>query len=104
MRDAEEDAAEGVRTTGVALGKERTLTLARIIMAGVSLYAALVMHPVAALVSAGAFLVPFVPDRVEQYWTRVKLVYGITWLFICALVFFTGQSSGLLWSIDAAGG
>jgi 4-hydroxybenzoate polyprenyltransferase len=104
MRDAEEDAAEGVRTTGVALGKERTLTLARIIMAGVSLYGALVMHPVAAVVSAGAFLVPFVPDRIEQYWTRVKLVYGITWLFICAWVFFTGQSSGLLWSIDAARG
>jgi 4-hydroxybenzoate polyprenyltransferase len=104
MRDADEDAAEGVRTTGVALGKERTLTLARVIMAAVSVYGGLFMHPVAAVLSAAAFLVPFAPDRVEQYWTRVKLVYGVTWLFICAWVFFTGHSSGLLWSIGGHSG
>jgi hypothetical protein len=46
--------------------------------------------------------VPFTPDRVENYWTRVKLVYGITWLFICAWVFFKGESAGLLWSIGHA--
>jgi 4-hydroxybenzoate polyprenyltransferase len=102
MRDADEDVKEGVRTTGVALGKARTLLLARIIMVGCTVYAALVLHPIAAVVSAAALLVPFAPDRIERYWTHVKLVYGVTWLFICAWVFFKGESSGLLWSISRA--
>lgn len=100
MRDAEDDAEEqDVRTTGVVLGIDKTLTLARIIMLAVTVYAALVIHPVAAAVSAGAFLVPFSRDDIAKYWTRVKLVYGVTWLFICGWVFFKGQSSGLLWSV-----
>lgn len=102
MRDADEDVKEGVRTTGVALGKTRTLLLARIIMVACTIYAALVLHPIAAVVSAGALLVPFAPDRIERYWTHVKLVYGVTWLFICAWVFFAEASSGLLWSIPRA--
>jgi 4-hydroxybenzoate polyprenyltransferase len=99
MRDADEDAEEGVRTTGVVLGKARTLLLARVIMVAVSAYAGLVMHPIAAVLSAFALFVPFSPTRVERYWTHVKLVYGITWLFVCAWVFFEGQSAGLLWSV-----
>jgi len=101
MRDADEDAAEeGVRTTGVVLGKKRTLMLARTIMVLTSLYAALVLQPIAALVSAGTLLLPFEPTRIERYWTRVKLVYGVTWLLICGWVFFERHSSGLLWSIE----
>jgi 4-hydroxybenzoate polyprenyltransferase len=100
MRDAEDDAEEeNVRTTGVVLGPKKTLALARAIMVSVTAYALLVMHPIAGALSAAAFAVPFHEDRIAQYWTRVKLVYGITWLFICAWVFLYGQSSGLLWSI-----
>jgi hypothetical protein len=47
-----------------------------------------------------ALALPFEPDRVERYWTRVKLVYGVAWLAICAWVFFTGQSDGLLLALD----
>jgi 4-hydroxybenzoate polyprenyltransferase len=100
MRDAEDDAEESdVRTTGVVLGVKRTHVLARGIMVSVTAYAALAMHPIAALLSAGAFLVPFSEDDIAKYWTRVKLVYGVTWLFICAWVFIQGQTSGLLWSM-----
>ncbi|HVW29651.1 MAG TPA: UbiA family prenyltransferase [Polyangiaceae bacterium] len=103
MRDADADAVEaGVRTTGVVLGKKRTLMLARAIMVACTAYAALVMHPLAAVVSAAALFVPFSADHVERYWTHVKLVYGITWLVICAFVFFQQKSSGLVWAIDAA--
>jgi len=103
MRDADADAEEaGVRTTGVVLGKQRTLLLARVIMVTCTAYAALFMHPLAAVVSVAALLVPFAPDRVELYWTRVKMVYGVTWLVICAFVFLQQKSSGLLWAIDAA--
>jgi 4-hydroxybenzoate polyprenyltransferase len=102
MRDADEDAEENVRTTGVVLGKAKTLVLARGIMLLNTLYAALVLQPIAAAVTLGALLVPFNPARVEQYWTRVKMVYGIAWLVICAWVFFRGHASGLVWSIDSA--
>jgi 4-hydroxybenzoate polyprenyltransferase len=102
MRDADEDREEGVRTTGVVLGKQRTLVLARTLMVVCSVYAALFMHPLAAAISAGALFIPFIESNVERYWTRVKLVYGVAWLVICAWVWFHGESSGLLASIRAS--
>ncbi|HEX7480119.1 MAG TPA: UbiA family prenyltransferase [Polyangiales bacterium] len=105
MRDADEDAKdEGVRTTGVVLGQARTLLLARALMLATSLYAALVMHPAIAVLSAFALVVPFTKDDVALYWTRVKLVYGVTWLSVCALVFLQGHTAGLWWSIGHAAG
>lgn len=99
MRDADEDVLEGVRTTGVVLGKARTLLLARVLMIVSTAYAALVLHPLAAAVSAVALVLPFSPDKVARYWTQVKLIYGIAWLVICALIFFQGKSEGLVFSI-----
>jgi 4-hydroxybenzoate polyprenyltransferase len=101
MRDSDEDALEeGVRTTGVVLGKARTLWLARGLMVLSSGYALLVLHPIAAGITALALVLPFQADRVERYWTRVKLVYGVAWLFTCAWVYFTGHSDGLLISLE----
>jgi 4-hydroxybenzoate polyprenyltransferase len=91
MRDADEDAEEGVRTTGVVLGKKRTLLLARALMVVCTVYAALYMHPIAAAISAIALFVPFIEVNIERYWTRVKLVYGVAWLVICAWVWFYGE-------------
>jgi 4-hydroxybenzoate polyprenyltransferase len=100
MRDADQDAAAGIRTTGVVLGAERTRRLSRALMALACVFAALVLHPVAALIAATALLVPLDGD-VERRWTRVKLAYGAAWLFLCAWIFATGSSAGLLWSIAA---
>jgi 4-hydroxybenzoate polyprenyltransferase len=99
MRDADADALEGVRTTGVVLGQRRTLALTRALMVAVTVYALVALHPVAALISAAALAVPFRDNEQESYWTRVKLVYGFAWLAICAVVYFTGHSSGVVWSI-----
>ena len=96
MRDADEDREEGVRTTGVVLGKPRTLILARAQMIGCTLYALLLMQPWAAGVSLLALALPFKDSAIEQYWTRVKLVYGVAWLVICGWVFIYGQRAGLL--------
>jgi 4-hydroxybenzoate polyprenyltransferase len=104
LRDADQDALEGVRTTAVVLGKARTLALARILMVASSAYALLILHPIAAAVSAAALLLPFAPDRVERYWTRVKLTYGVAWLVLCGYVYLYGHSSGVLWSIGKAAG
>ncbi len=102
IRDADEDALEGVRTTAVALGKNRTLWLARALMVVSTAYAALVLHPIAGVISAAALVIPFPPHNVPRYWTHVKLTYGITWLFIVGYVFVERRSAGLLWAIDAA--
>lgn len=103
MRDADADAEEaGVMTTGVVLGKRRTLMLARALMIVCTLYAGLVLSPIGGLLSAVALLVPFTPDRIELYWTRVKLAYGVEWLAICAYIFFMRHSAGLLWTIDVS--
>lgn len=100
IRDTDEDADEGVRTTGVVFGKAKTLLVARVLMVACTGYALAVMHPVAALVTVAALLVPYASDQVERYWTRVKLVYGVAWLVICAAVFLQTRTSGLLWSIE----
>jgi len=97
VRDADEDAQEGVRTTAVVLGKKRTMHLARALMMASSAYAAAFLQPWAAAVSLLAFCVPFREHAVEQYWTRVKLIYGVSWVVICAAVFLTGQRSG--WAV-----
>jgi len=70
--------------------------LARVQMVFCSLYALLVLQPWAAAVSAGALVVPFSETNIERYWTRVKLVYGIAWLVICAWVWWYGDRAGLL--------
>jgi 4-hydroxybenzoate polyprenyltransferase len=99
MRDADEDALEGVRTTGVVLGQRRTLMLTRALMVASTVYALLVMHPLAAAVTAVALMVPFLPNNLETYWTRVKLTYGVAWLVLCVTSYLNGGSTGLLWSI-----
>jgi 4-hydroxybenzoate polyprenyltransferase len=101
MRDADGDAEGGLRTTGVVLGKQRTLWLARLLMVACTAYALLVMmQPLAAGVSLLALLVPFAGDRIARYWTRVKLVYGVAWLLICGTVFLGAAGGDLPWSID----
>jgi 1,4-dihydroxy-2-naphthoate octaprenyltransferase len=96
LRDADADAAQGLRTTGVVLGKRWGLWLARALMVSASLYCALMLQPWAAAWSLMALLIPFSEHDVERYWTRVKLVYGCTWLGVCAWVYFTGRGGGLL--------
>jgi 4-hydroxybenzoate polyprenyltransferase len=105
IRDADEDAGvEGVRTTGVVLGQRRTLALARGLMLLCCVYTAAVMHPLASVILAGAVLVPVTPEHIERSWTRVKLVYGVSWLLVCAWVYFVGKSAGLLWILEAGSG
>ena len=100
LRDADADAAEGVRTTAVALGKRRTLQLARGLMLLSSVYAICVLHPLLGAVSVVTLALRFDEGAVARYWTRIKLVYGLCWLAICGFVYWRARSAGLLWSID----
>lgn len=101
IRDYEADRDAGVRTTAVVLGKPATLWLARGLMLISALYAALVLHPIAGVIAAGALLVPLRGDAVDTYWTRIKLISGVAWLCICALTFLTQQSHGLWVAVHA---
>ena len=78
MRDAPDDAAAGIRTTGVVLGAERTRLLSRALMLVVCALAALALHPVSALIAAAALLVPLDGGDMERRWTAVKLVYALS--------------------------
>jgi 4-hydroxybenzoate polyprenyltransferase len=102
IRDYEADRHAGVRTTAVVLGKAASLWLARGLMLASALYAALVLHPIAGVVAAGALLVPLRDSAVDSYWTRIKLISGVAWLCICALTFLTERSHGLLVSVRSS--
>ncbi|MET0283804.1 MAG: UbiA family prenyltransferase [Polyangiales bacterium] len=96
LRDADADAAAGLRTTGVVLGKRRGIWFARAMMLVSSIFCALVLQPWAAVISLTALLIPFDEHAVAQYWTRVKMVYGCCWLSVCAWIYFAGRAGGLL--------
>lgn len=102
LRDARQDAAAGIRTTAVVLGPARTRWLSRGLMLLVAIFAALVLHPIAALIAAGALLVPLEGADIERRWTVVKIIYAAAWLLVCGWIFSTGGSAGLVWSIAAS--
>jgi len=102
MRDAPHDRDAGLRTTGVVLGAAGTARLARALMVLAAAYAALALDPAGAALAACALLVPLARPPVDRQWTRVKLLYGLAWLVVCASLYARGASAGLVWSIAGA--
>lgn len=102
MRDAPADALAGIRTSGVVLGVARTRRLSRVLMAVASVLAAVLLHPLSGVVAAGALLVPLDGADVARRWTQVRVIYGLAWLIALATIWWTGRSSGLLWSVAAS--
>ena len=89
MRDHDEDARLGIRTTAVVLGLVETKWLARAILIGAGLFAGLAFHPVVALAPIGAAFLS-VDRGYARYWNRVRLVLGSTFIVECAIVYFAG--------------
>jgi len=102
LRDAPEDAAQGVRTTAVELGHDRTVLLARGLMAAASAWSLGVLSMLAAAVSAYAIVVRVGEEEAGRAWTSVKVIYGVAWLAICAVAWMHGRSAGLLVSVPSA--
>ena len=102
LRDGDDDARQGLRTTSVVLGRQRTLALARVLMVLASAYGLVVMHPLSATVGASALLVPYDAGNIARYWTRIKVVYGLAWLVLCAWVLLNGDSGGVLLRVGHA--
>lgn len=93
IRDHDADQQAGVRTTAVVLGPARTLWVARALMVISASYAAWVFSPYAGLIALGTLFVPFHGRPVDTYWTRVKLISGVAWLFICVFAYYFGEAS-----------
>lgn len=99
IRDYEGDRLGHVTTTAVQLGPARALVLARVFMVVCAAYALAVLDRRVAFAMLAAPFVPFTKDEPARYWTRVRLVLGLTWLGILVLVAVAGRSSGFLVSI-----
>lgn len=103
--DADDDAAAGVRTTAVALGRHRSLFWIRILMTLIAVITALFLQVLIGFWMLVAVLVPCGSGAggMMQYWTRIKLIYGLSWLGICWLLFQSGHAQGFLTLAVAAG-
>jgi lycopene elongase/hydratase (dihydrobisanhydrobacterioruberin-forming) len=94
-RDYDEDRAAGVRTTAVALGTERCLAIARVVLLVSAVYAVIVLQRWLGLLLFVAPLLPVGGD-VSRYWNRVRFVLGSVWLLALLWVFMTGRTAGLV--------
>lgn len=88
VRDHDDDAARGVRTTAVVLGVARTRWLIRALLVSCAIYAGVGFHPILALLPLGALLLPIEVASIDAYWNRIRLILGLTFLAECLLVRF----------------
>ena len=95
IRDHEDDAAAGVRTTAVVLGVTRTFLVVRLMLAASAVYGALVVSPWLAVLPAAAMLVPLDRARVTRTWNLLRLVLGVAFLGAIAWVVWFGATDGI---------
>ncbi len=91
MRDHDEDARLGIRTTAVALGVIETKWLGRALLVGSGVYAALAFHPLLAFGPFAAVFLAVHRGSYDRYWNRIRLVLGGTFLLECAIVYLAGR-------------
>lgn len=92
LRDREDDAKAGVRTTAVVLGETRTRALVRLMLALSAVYAALAFEWWLAVAPALAALAPMRSDRVVDDWHRTRVLLGLTFFAEVALVYMRGPA------------
>jgi 4-hydroxybenzoate polyprenyltransferase len=90
MRDHDEDARLGIRTTAVALGVVETKWLGRALLVASGVFAALVFHPLLVAGPVAAAFLPVHRGAYDRYWNRIRLALGGTFLLECAIVYFAG--------------
>jgi 4-hydroxybenzoate polyprenyltransferase len=96
VRDHDADVQNGVRTTAVLLGPERTFMLARALVVVSAAYGVAVLHRYLPLVQLGVLAVPATPAHVDRYWSYVCFILGLILLIVFGWVLVTGTTSALL--------
>jgi 4-hydroxybenzoate polyprenyltransferase len=100
IRDYDEDAAKGVRTTAVRLGIPGTRILLYGFMLVSAAYAALFIHRYVGLALFACPLLPLDTKNVAAYWNRQRLVMGVALLALIGWIVWTGHTDGWLLSLD----
>jgi len=100
IRDYDEDAAKGVRTTAVRLGIPGTRILLYGFMAVSAAYSALFIHRYIGLVLFASMLIPLDTKKVSDYWNRQRFVMGIVLLALIGWIIWTGHTDGWILSVD----
>ncbi|MDD5305821.1 MAG: UbiA family prenyltransferase [Deltaproteobacteria bacterium] len=98
IRDYDEDARSGVRTTAVRLGERGTLLLIRALMVTGAVYATCLLSRWLGPLLLAALFIRLKTGRADRYWNQVRLMLGLGWLAIVGRIFWTGSSDGLLFS------
>jgi 4-hydroxybenzoate polyprenyltransferase len=98
VRDHDGDKAEGVRTTAVFLGPERTLLLARALVIVSAAYGTAFLHRWFGPAELVALAVPtsVSASRIDRYWTAIRVVFGVVLIGIFGWVFATGRAFGAI--------
>lgn len=99
LRDRREDEQGGVVTTAVKLGERATLLVLRGWMVAAAVFASLTLHRWVGPLLVLAVFVPYGVDGAQQYWNRVRLVFGLVWLGVIVTITLSGASHGLLFRV-----
>jgi len=98
LRDRESDARAGMTTTAVFLGERRTRLLLRFLFFTNALYGALVLHRIFGLFLFVAILLPIKAEGMNEYWNRVRLIFGLVWLATLVHFYLYDSPAGLFYA------
>jgi len=96
VRDHDEDASFGTRTTAVVLGPQTMMRLQRVLLVLTAVYASLLVHRWVGVVLLLTVLLPFRAKEADRYWNHLRLTLGVAWLAIVVFIGWTGMSYGWL--------
>jgi 4-hydroxybenzoate polyprenyltransferase len=96
LRDMKSDARAGTRTTAVFLGGPRTRLLLRALILLTTVYGVLVLHRIFGFFLLIAAFIPLSFEKMDGYWNRVRLIFGLAWLAMLVQFYLEGSPLGLL--------
>ena len=98
LRDRESDRLAGMATTAVYLGERGTTILLRALFLVNALYAILLLHRIFGLFFLVAAALPVVTGKMDAYWNRVRLIFGLSWLAILVQFYLYDFPLGLIYA------
>lgn len=98
LRDRESDRLAGTATTAVYLGERGTKILLRALFLVNALYGILLLHRIFGLFFLVAAALPVLPGKMDAYWNRVRLIFGLTWLAMLVQFYLYDFPLGLIYA------
>jgi 4-hydroxybenzoate polyprenyltransferase len=98
LRDKESDGLAGIRTTAVFLGERRTRILLKVLICATALYCVLVLHYIFGLFVFIAAVIPVHVQKMDAYWNRIRLIFGLVWLAVLVQFYIHGSPLSLFYA------